>query len=356
MRLRQGNWTSQRLRQESAAVLTVLIATRNRAQTLPAVLDAYCSLIEPPGGWKLLLVDNGSTDRTPEVIRAFSDRLPITLVRNQREGKNAALNAGLRFVEGDLVVFSDDDAFPRHDWLIRLREAADAQPGFDMFGGVVLPRWQHAPPSWLITAVPMGSTYTLSNPDLEEGPVDAGCLFGPNLAVRSRLFEAGYRFHPSIGPVASRWYPMGSETEFVLRLAREGAAAWWVESAVVEHFVRSEQLRTLWLLERGIRAGRGNRRMARLAGEADRLTVSRCLARLVRWTAQASLTVVTCDRRRLLEAWWSLSFVAGYTAEAIHEQLVAAHDDTGRTDDRGEVVYEPIHDQTLVVQRSGGGL
>src|SRR5258706_14374309 len=88
-------------RVEAATImLTVLIATRNRASTLPAVLEAYCQLDEPPGGWKLLLVDNGSTDETGDVVRKFSNRLPVAFARNQREGKNAALNTGLRFVEG----------------------------------------------------------------------------------------------------------------------------------------------------------------------------------------------------------------------------------------------------------------
>jgi cellulose synthase/poly-beta-1,6-N-acetylglucosamine synthase-like glycosyltransferase len=60
----------------------------------------------------------------------------------ETNGKNAAVNAGLRFVSGDLVVFTDDDVLPRHDWLVRLREAADNEPSFGMFGGVIVPRWQ----------------------------------------------------------------------------------------------------------------------------------------------------------------------------------------------------------------------
>ena len=45
-------------------------------------------------------------------------------------GKNIALNAGLAFVSGDLVVLTDDDAIPRPDWLVRLRQAADSNPTF----------------------------------------------------------------------------------------------------------------------------------------------------------------------------------------------------------------------------------
>ncbi len=325
-------------------MLTVLIATRNRARTLPAVLESYCQLNEPRGGWKLLLVDNGSTDGTQDVVRSFAHRLPVAFARNHRVGKNAALNTGLRFVEGDLIVFSDDDAFPRRDWLVRLREAADSRPEFDMFGGVVEPRWQCQPPKWLIDAVPRGSTYTLSEPYLREGPVDAGRLFGPNMAIRSRVFDAGRRFHLSIGPETGRWYAMGSETEFVLRLQQDGGAAWWVESAIVEHYVRREQLRALWLLGRAIRAGRGLRRMPRLLGTAspgpDYPSMARSLVRLGRWSAQAPLTMLACDRKRMMKAWWTLSSVAGYTLEAFHERLFSDDGQTLPIDEPG-VTLEP---------------
>src|SRR5215471_5623735 len=102
-------------------MLTVLIATRNGAHTLPRCLAALGQLIAPVGGWKLIVVDNGSTDATREIVESFADRLPLTYLLEPRPGKNAALNAGLDHVEGDLVVFTDDDVLARPDWLVELR-------------------------------------------------------------------------------------------------------------------------------------------------------------------------------------------------------------------------------------------
>ena len=76
-------------------MLTVLIATHNGADTLPVVLEAYTKLKAPDGDWKLVIVDNGSTDSTNETIRAFTRRLPLTYVFEPRRGKNRALNTGL---------------------------------------------------------------------------------------------------------------------------------------------------------------------------------------------------------------------------------------------------------------------
>ena len=75
-------------------MLTVLFATRNRAELLRDVLEAYCHLQSPAGGWKLVVVDNGSTDQTPQVVSSFADRLPLHLVIEPRLGKNVALNSG----------------------------------------------------------------------------------------------------------------------------------------------------------------------------------------------------------------------------------------------------------------------
>src|SRR5690349_24382422 len=129
-------------------MLTVLFATHNGASTLPQVLASYCQLTPPPGGWKLVVVDNGSTDDTREILESFRERLPIVCASEEAAGKNAALNTGLRLIDGDLVVLTDDDVFPRAEWLIALREAADNCPDYAIFGGRVLPRWESAPPAW----------------------------------------------------------------------------------------------------------------------------------------------------------------------------------------------------------------
>ena len=240
-------------------MLTVLMATRNRGQILANVLAAYCRLQRPSSGWKLIVVDNGSTDETGQVIVSFANRLPLHLLVEPKLGKNRALNAGLEMIEGDSTVLTDDDVFPRADWLLQLRQAADSHPESSMFGGAVLPRWEVHPPSWIRYA-DLGPVYALTDPSWREGPVIPDLIFGPNMAIRSSVFQSGNRFDSSIGPCGSS-YPMGSETEFALRLARQGHKAWYVPNAVVEHFIRAEQLKKEWVLQRAIRFGRGQHRL-----------------------------------------------------------------------------------------------
>ena len=220
-------------------MLTVLLATRDRASLLHDVLEAYCHLQSPPSGWKVVIVNNGSTDHTDQVIASFADRLPIQSVLEPKSGKNYALNAGLDRVEGDLTVLTDDDVFPAPDWLVHLRKAADELPEYSMFGGRIIPRWEVAPPAW-IQWINLGPIFTTTPPSMKEGPIPAHLIFGPNMAIRSNIFQSGIRFDSSIGPCGPS-YPMGSETEILLRLGRQGNKSWHVSQATVEHFVRKPQ-------------------------------------------------------------------------------------------------------------------
>ena len=162
-------------------MLTVIFATRNGTRTLPGVLASYCRLDSPAGGWKLIVVDNASTDGTAAIIDSFRDRLPITYLLEQKPGKNAALNAGLEQVEGDLVVLTDDDVFPSSDWLVQMRSAADRLPEFSVFGGHVAPRWEVPPADWILKLVPAGPVFTLTPTSLGDGPVDPTSVYGPNM-------------------------------------------------------------------------------------------------------------------------------------------------------------------------------
>lgn len=300
-------------------MLTVLIATRNGGVTLAGVLEAYCRVHAPAGGFKIVVVDNGSTDRTPDVAAQFQGRLPLAWVSESEPGKNAALNRGLSEVEGDLVVLTDDDAFPRADLLARFRGAADTHEAFSIFGGAVVPRWEAPPADWLLHWVPPGPVFSLTPPALPEGPTGPHNVFGPNMAVRAEVFEAGNRFDPSIGP-RGKCYAMGSETEFVRRLVRQGRAAWHVAEAVVEHFIRRSQMKRSSVLARAVRFGRGQFRLAHAELSPATVTWLGVPRYLVRGMfTQATLMARACmglDAERLFRARWELHYLWGQAIEA----------------------------------------
>lgn len=299
-------------------MLTVLLATRNQATILRQTLEAFCHLQEPASGWKLVIVDNGSTDETPAVLASFTNRLPLQAACEPTGGKNSALNTGLSFVEGDLTVFTDDDTFPHSGWLVELRKAADANAAYSMFGGAIAPRWEIPPPPW-IQWLEQAPAYTLTDPEMKEGPIRPFLVFGPNMAIRSAVFQSGVRFEPSIGP-RSTSYAMGSETELTTRLDEQGHKSWYVPSAVVEHFIRDYQLRQSWVMRRAVRYGRGRFRLDYMQVYRRYPSWFGVPRTFFRQIFEQEKTIIKAwlrsDQQELFCATWRRNFLWGHVVEA----------------------------------------
>jgi glycosyltransferase involved in cell wall biosynthesis len=309
-------------------MLTILMATYNGADTLPAVLQAYGALHAPEGGWQLVIVDNGSTDETKDILTTFRTRLPLTYVCEPKRGKNAALNTGLAKVAGNLVVFTDDDAIPCRDWLVHLRNAADTHPSFALLGGPIVPRWETPPEEWMLNWVPLSPTFALL-PPREDGPIPPKLVFGPNMACRTEIFQQGYRFDEAIGPRGTQ-YAMGSEAEFTRRLAQAGYQAWHCRHAVVEHFIHSFQMRKEWILGRAVRYGRGRYRLAAKGTRKPPASLGgiplTLLRQLITQGVRVSRARWSGDAEQIFKTQWQWKYLLGRATEArcLHRERTRA--------------------------------
>jgi L-malate glycosyltransferase len=294
------------------------MATCNGAATLPKVLSAYCRLLVPAGGWSLLIVDDGSSDATPAVIASFGARLPLRCVTQARVGKSAALNSAVELAlaetRSELFVFTDDDATPQPDWLLRLSQGASAHPECALFGGAIVADWGAAPPDWVLRLVPLGLTFGVT--DAEEGPVFPGLVWGANMAVRRAVFEAGHRFDATLGPNAGA-YAMGGETEFNRRLGAAGLQAWFCAGASVAHFIRPHQLTASSILRRAYRFGRGAQVQELRDGCPRLFGVPRWMfARLARELGGAVHALAIGDGDALFRRRWELQYLRGFLFQA----------------------------------------
>lgn len=305
-------------------MLTVISCSHNGAGHLPKMLDSFCRLRPPRGGWKMVFVDNASTDGTGDLVRSYADRLPLKVVEEPARGVSRAKNRGVEEMEeGDLVVFTDDDTIVCPDWLIAMREAADRHSDHDIFGGLIRPLWPSEPPEWIHRLVPLGVTYAVTPDYVEEGPVSPGLVWGPSMAFRRRVFDAGHRFDPAVGPQPGN-YRMGAETEFTERLGRLGYKAWFVPRAEVQHIIRPNQMDPNWIVRRAYRFGRDiywkEREKADNAGgavSAQLLGMSRWRWRkLVEESLRWAVGRVTFNFDRRFAAAWEIQFLLGYLSEA----------------------------------------
>ena len=92
---------------------TLIISTRNRAESLRRCLAALDVPEIRDHSGDVIVVDNGSNDDTPDVIRAQRERFGDLLgtVIEPRPGLSHARNAGVRQARGDVLVFTDDDCY-----------------------------------------------------------------------------------------------------------------------------------------------------------------------------------------------------------------------------------------------------
>jgi glycosyltransferase involved in cell wall biosynthesis len=253
--------TKGRPAHERSLELSVLIASRDRADRLRQTLDGLAKQDRPPLAWEVIVVDNDSCDDTARVLDEASQHLPLVRLHEDRPGKNRALNRALDVAAGRLLVFTDDDVMLPRGWLASFAEAAERWPDVSIFGGPIRPGFPTLTPDWIrdpnfrLAAEAFGA-----KPAEPEG-YTTKLPYGANLAIRAHAFEAR-RFDEAIGP-AGRAYPQGSEYELLSRLRDEGERIVHLPETAIEHVIATEQVEWNWLLSRAARAGRGAARIKR---------------------------------------------------------------------------------------------
>ena len=118
-------------RQDWLPMVTVLIPAFNEEDCIGATVQNKLEQNYPAEKIQIIVVSDGSSDSTDEIVKTFQDRGVILLRREGREGKAAALNAAIDFANGEIVVFSDANSIFNKDTIRRLVENfADSDVGY----------------------------------------------------------------------------------------------------------------------------------------------------------------------------------------------------------------------------------
>src|SRR5882672_8376899 len=194
---RRGTWvlfgtTGATTMPGSAAVkLSVIVATRNRAHAIAGCLNSIAAAFAyaAPLAAEIVVVDNGSTDKTAATIEAWAGASGVAVksLLEPRAGKGAALNCGLRAAEGELLAFTDDDCRLHGEYVNDLlrHEAADTE--LVLRGG----RTELGDPTDLpftINTSPTPKRWSLAMNSARHQNI-AGCIAGCNMTMRRTLAE-----------------------------------------------------------------------------------------------------------------------------------------------------------------------
>lgn len=113
--------------------ISVIIITLNRAELIRETLDSLTRQTRQPD--EVIVVDNGSTDGTREVVSSFDGKLHIRYILEEARGIPYARNTGVRNATGDIIAFIDDDCIAVENWLKYVEIPFIRDPNIGVVGG-----------------------------------------------------------------------------------------------------------------------------------------------------------------------------------------------------------------------------
>ncbi|MEM7165885.1 MAG: glycosyltransferase family 2 protein [Planctomycetota bacterium] len=212
--------------------ITVIVPTCNRAAKIEQCLVGLAA--QEYSAFDVIIVDDGSTDGTPEQVKAFADAHPQLTVRclvNETNiGANPSRNRGIAAADGEFAAFLDDDCVPFPEWLREISTPFD-----DPTVGVVVGGVYNVPPR-NIYELTLKGTQLLPH----RGP--APRILAGNMCVRRQLLleyglDEDRQTHAKTasGEIDMSVSGRGDEEGLYLELKAAGYQALAVPSARVSH-------------------------------------------------------------------------------------------------------------------------
>ena len=193
-----------------------------------------------PRDWQveLIVADNGSVDDTAQVIKSASHPgMEIRQVYESRPGKSRAQNTALAEAKGEILLFTDDDVVPAHNWLENMSKPLLEKRCEAVAGRILLAEHLHRP--WF---TPMHEVWLAVARELKGRSPE---LIGASMGIHRSVFESIGSFDEELGPGASGF---GEETLLWMQMQESRLRILPVNDTYVVHNPEASRLlRASWL-------------------------------------------------------------------------------------------------------------
>jgi glycosyltransferase involved in cell wall biosynthesis len=218
---------------EELPVISVISPVYNAENDIHELLNSLLNLDYPQNLFKIIIVDNKSTDNTKEIVKKYSVKL---LEENDIQSSYAARNKGIKYASGDILAFIDSDCIASPKWLLEgVRSFSD---GADLVGGKVEFYFSKRK-----TAAEMYDSIT--NMQIEHNIKERNVAKTANLFVKASLFdEVGMFPHHATS---------GGDVQWTAMATRAGYKLVYASDAIVKHPARTLKE----LLKKQYRVGKG---------------------------------------------------------------------------------------------------
>lgn len=214
--------------------ISVIVCTANPTESLKKSL--YSLLRCDPTFFELIVID-----QSPEGVESLFLEDPelkdrVNWIKHGDRGLSKARNLGISESNGDIIAFTDDDAYVDTNWIGAIQETF-SHPSYQVgiAGGKVIPVYEEKNPDWYL---PKNWEFIL--PAYDQGdalePYRFGLPPGVNYAISRELFEEIGGFDESVGVITGRKVQIyGEDSDFTLRALEKGYHVLYNPRSIVFH-------------------------------------------------------------------------------------------------------------------------
>ncbi len=243
-------------------MLSVIIPTRNRADLLQMALQSLQAQTLPVDQFEILVIDNGSTDNTQQVVESFQQQSGnIRYCFDSTPGLHVGRHRGLQEARGEVLVYADDDIRATPTWLAAIAENF-ADPTVAMVGGNNYPDFKETPPCWLETlwqrpalggqVIPSLSVLSLPDGRRDFSP---NLVWGCNFSIRKPVVLEAGGFHPDAMPQELIRFRGDGESHVSRYVLEHGLRCVFDSRASVYHAVTPERMTLEYFRRRAYNQG-----------------------------------------------------------------------------------------------------
>lgn len=221
--------------------ITGIICTHNRERYLKRCIESLLTQSLESNLYEILVVDNGSTDRTREICDSFQHHPNFRYMHEPVLGLSAARNAGWRQAWGTFVGYLDDDAIAAETWFEKaLWSFESVEPSPDWVGGPIELEWEIESPSWITREHWITLGYVDWGDEQRFLTAPGERLGGGNSFYPRALLEKMNGFDTRLGR-KKKLLLSGEETQFQHRLKSLGGRQYYHPGVRIFHYVPIER-------------------------------------------------------------------------------------------------------------------
>lgn len=216
--------------QKQLPKISVVVCSYNGAATIRDTMRGLAKLEYPD--FEVIIVDDGSTDKTAEIISQY----PYQLISTQNRGLSNARNTGIHAATGEIVAFIDDDAYPDVHWLQYLAYSYLTTNHGGIGGPNLLPA-NDGPIATCVANAPGGPVHVLTTDEIAEH------IPGCNMSFRRDVLL-------EIGGLDPLYRSAGDDVDLCWRVQLAGRTIGFHPAAMVWHH-RRNSVKAYWNQQKG---------------------------------------------------------------------------------------------------------